>query len=75
MRGFGIVCVAEQVAAFRAARVNRADVFAPAHFPNRRDLAVLLYGVIRNLIVMHLCGGSVSVVCSLINRCTPGLKL
>src|SRR5438309_11097446 len=39
----------ENLLTLTRARVNRAEVFAPLHLPNGRDLPVLLDGVVSNL--------------------------
>jgi hypothetical protein len=52
VRGFGVVRVAEKVTTFFAARVNRADMFAAAHLPDRSDLAFFLDGMIGNFVLM-----------------------
>ncbi|MGH9843339.1 MAG: hypothetical protein ACREEM_31755, partial [Blastocatellia bacterium] len=52
VRGFGVVRVTEKVAPFFAARINRADVLAAAHFPDRGDPALFFDGVIRDFVVM-----------------------
>src|SRR5262245_41487874 len=58
MRVLGIIRVTEQMAAFFAARIDRANMFPPAHLPDRCDLSLFFNRVVRDLLLMHFgcCG-------------------
>src|SRR5882762_1717148 len=48
------VCMRSQdPAAFGAARIDRANMFLSLHFPNRRDVPILLDGVVRDFLFSH----------------------
>jgi len=54
LHDFRIICVAEQMAALGAARINRPNVLAALHFPNGGDLSVLFNRMIRDFVLVHL---------------------
>ena len=49
LRGLGAVVVTEQVPALFAARVDRPDVLASPHLPDRRDFSIFLHRVVGKL--------------------------